>query len=97
MKGVVVTELLNRERELHIAGAALRAGMPACAYSKAPSLLQPRHRNLVMPLLPFADNQRIGVDETVRFRDVASAFDDDGLAAAGVHARNGDVLPAGLF
>src|SRR5258708_30569476 len=50
-----------------------------------------------MRLPPFADNQRIDVDETVRLPDVASAFDDDGLAAVGVHTRNGDVLPAGLF
>src|SRR5260370_20546683 len=50
-----------------------------------------------MALSPFADNQRIDFDETVRLPDVASTFDDDGLAAVGVHTRNGDVLPAGLF
>src|SRR5258708_17824651 len=50
-----------------------------------------------MALSPFADDQRIDFDETVRLPDVASAFDDDGLAAAGVHTRNGHVLPAGLF
>src|ERR1700687_785814 len=50
-----------------------------------------------MALSPFADDQRIDFDETVHLPDVASALDDDGLAAAGVHTRNGDVLPAGLF
>src|SRR5260370_6420518 len=50
-----------------------------------------------MALSPFADDQRIDFDETVRLSDVASAFDDDGLGAAGDYMRNGDVLPAGLF
>src|SRR3984957_11937291 len=50
-----------------------------------------------MALSSFADDQRIDFDETVRLPEVPSAFDNDGLGAAGVHTRNGDVLPAGLF
>jgi hypothetical protein len=50
-----------------------------------------------LALSSFADDQRIDFDETVRLPDVASAFDNDGLGAAGNHMRNGDVLPAGLF
>jgi hypothetical protein len=40
-----------------------------------------------MALSSFADDQRIDFDETVRLPDVASAFDNDGLGAAGDDAK----------